>query len=111
MVIFFNPLNRRVQGTIDRLFFRQKFDYKEAVIKISDALSSVLDLEQLVGQITGAMRTEMFIDNAGVIVLDQQSRAPWLFRHGPGQGGGRGDAGRYRRGRPGPRPGGAEAGG
>jgi len=74
VVIFFNPVNRRIQGVIDRLFFRKKFDYKEAVNSISDALSSVLNLKEIVGKINDAIRKEMFIDNAGVIVLAQHHK-------------------------------------
>ena len=70
VVFLFNPLNRMVQDVVDKLFFRKKFDYKEAVLSISDALSSVLNLEEVVHQINHAVRKEMFIDASGVIVLD-----------------------------------------
>ncbi|MHB8709481.1 MAG: adenylate/guanylate cyclase domain-containing protein, partial [Desulfuromonadales bacterium] len=73
VVFLFNPINRRVQDFVDRLFFRRKFDYKEAVISISNALSSVLNREETIDRIVGAIRKEMFIDNAGVVVLDRQS--------------------------------------
>lgn len=72
VVFFFNPINRRVKDVVDRVFFRKSFDYKETIIAISDALSSVLNIEEIVHQVIGAVRKEMFIDNAGIIVLDQQ---------------------------------------
>ncbi|MDT8421165.1 MAG: adenylate/guanylate cyclase domain-containing protein [Desulfuromonadales bacterium] len=81
VVIFFNPVNRRIQIAIDRLFFRKKFDYKEAVNSISDALSSVLNLKEIVGKINDAIRKEMFIDNAGVIVLSQHGNHHGYFSH------------------------------
>jgi len=86
VVILFNPVNRRIQDIIDRLFFRQKFDYKETVISISDALSSVLDLKEIVAQINGAIRKEMSIDSAGVIVLGHgQSTSRGYFVSGQGK--------------------------
>ena len=69
VVFLFNPINRMVQDIVDRLFFRKKFDYKETVISISEALSSVLNLDEIVRQINGCVRKEMFIDSSGVIVL------------------------------------------
>ena len=74
VVFLFNPLNRMVQDVVDRLFFRKKFDYKEAVLSISNALSSVLNLEEVVHQINHAVRKEMFIDVSGVIVLDSNEK-------------------------------------
>jgi adenylate cyclase len=59
-----------VQNVVDKIFFRKKFDYKEAVLSVSNALSAVLNLEEVVHQINHAVRTEMFIDASGVIVLN-----------------------------------------
>jgi adenylate cyclase len=70
VVFLFNPLNRMVQDVVDKVFFRRKFDYKEAVLTISNALSSVLNLEEVVHQINHAVRSEMFIDASGVIIMD-----------------------------------------
>jgi len=86
VVILFNPVNRRIQDIIDRLFFRQKFDYKETVISISDALSSVLDLKEIVAQINGAIRKEISIDSAEIIVLGHgQSTSRGYFVSGQGK--------------------------
>lgn len=69
VVFLFNPVNRRVQGAVDRLFYRKKFDYKDTVISVSNALTTMLDVDQILKKIIDTVRKDMFIDNAGVIML------------------------------------------
>lgn len=87
VVFLFNPVNRVVQDMVDRLFFRKQFDYKEAVTSVSEALSSVLNLDEIVRQIMGAVRKEMFIDSAGVIVLANPHGEHRGFRMADREGG------------------------
>jgi len=70
VVFFFNPINRKVQETVDRMFFRKKFDYKETVHTVSNALTSLLNLDQILEQVVQTLKKEMFIDNVGMVVLE-----------------------------------------
>lgn len=79
VVLFFNPVNRKVQETIDTIFFRKKFDYKQTVSAVSNALTSMLNLDQIVKQVVHTIRKEMFIDTAGVIVLEPKTQTCWTF--------------------------------
>ncbi len=74
VVFFFNPLNRTVQTAVDKLFYRKKFDYKETVTKVSNALSSMLDLNEIIRKLINTARLEMFIDKAGVLILDDKKK-------------------------------------
>ncbi len=75
MIVFlFNPINRRVQEIVDKLFYRKQFDYKETVITVSHALTSVLNLDEIIERILYTIRTEMFIDTAGIILLEPQKK-------------------------------------
>ena len=74
VVLFFNPVNRKVQGTVDRVFFRRKLDYKEAISAVSNALASMLNLDQIVQHVIGTVRKEMFVDRAALIVLASERR-------------------------------------
>ena len=71
IVLFFNPVNQRVQTGIERLFFRKAYDYKAAVTAVSDAVSSYGDLESVLTRVIGTIRKEMFIDRAGVLLIDE----------------------------------------
>ena len=74
VVFFFNPINRKVQDSVDRLFFRQVVDYKQAVLAVSNALTSVLNLTEVINRIISVVRQEMSIDSAGVVLLDPEKR-------------------------------------
>lgn len=71
-VLLFRPVNNKVQGFVDKLFFRKKFDYKETVLAVSNALTSVLNLDEIIKRIIHTVRKEMFIDTAGVVLLEHQ---------------------------------------
>lgn len=70
IVFLYNPLNRRVQHGVDRLFYRAKLNYKHAVIRVTEALASMLDTRAIMRQIIQTVRGEMFVDSAGVITMN-----------------------------------------
>ena len=74
VVFFFNPLNRKIQDSVDRWFFRKKVDYKQTVISVSNALTSLLNLDEVINRIIHTVRQEMFINPAGVVLLDPDNR-------------------------------------
>ena len=79
VVFLFNPVNRRVQDAVDRMFFRKKFDYRETVASVSNALTSLLDLGEIIKQVIHTVRREMFIDTAGVILVESQKKGCQAF--------------------------------
>jgi len=79
IVFFFNPINRRIQDSVDRLFFRKKFDYKETISSVSNALTSVLNLDDIIMQIVKTLRREMFVDTAGLIILETEKKSCQAF--------------------------------
>ncbi|MDD5100517.1 MAG: ATP-binding protein [Syntrophales bacterium] len=62
IVLLFTPLRQWVQGVIDHLFFRGRYDYRELLRKISGRLASLLNIaeirELLIGSITEALQVE-----------------------------------------------------
>jgi len=73
IVLLFNPVYHKVRECVDKCFFRKKFDYKETVLSVSNALTSVLNLDEIIKRIINTVRKEMFIDTAGVVLLEPQS--------------------------------------
>ena len=65
IVLLFNPLRGQVQGLIDRLFFRRRYDYRQLLREISGRMASLLSLPQirelLIGAITDALQVEKVI--------------------------------------------------
>jgi hypothetical protein len=76
VVFFFNPINRKVQDSVDKLFFRKVVDYKQAVLAVSNALTSVLNLTEVINRIISVVRQEMSIDSAGVVIRTRKKDLP-----------------------------------
>jgi len=83
LVLFlFHPLRNRLQRAVDRLFYRENIDYKTAVLSLSDRLTTVLELNEVVIRILHVVRDVMSIDSAGVILLESEAEeCPALFIH------------------------------
>jgi len=75
VAFLFHPLNARVQTLVEKVFFRKQFDYKETVSVVQTALSNLLDPNEMASRVLGTIREEMFIDTAGVVLLQDGDRA------------------------------------
>jgi class 3 adenylate cyclase len=75
VVFLFNPVNRKVQESVDKIFFRKRFDYKETIRSVSNALTSLLNLDQILERVVQTLRNEMYIDTVGVVVLERQKKS------------------------------------
>jgi len=69
IILIFNPMRDRIQSLVDRIFFRKEYDYGQIVDKIGGAITSLLDLGQIIRQLVGTFMKDMFIDTSSVMLL------------------------------------------
>lgn len=74
VVFVFNPVNRKVQEAVERLFFRKSYDYKATIASVSEALSTLVDLNAFITKVVQTVRKDLFVDRAGVILLDTRKQ-------------------------------------
>ena len=72
VILVFNPLRNRVQAFVDRAFFRKEYDYSSIIDKISGAITSLLDLNQILKRLTETFSNDLFIDNGAVLLLNPE---------------------------------------
>jgi len=70
IILIFNPLRNRIQSLVDRIFFRKEYDYGEIIDKISNAITSLLDLGQILKQMVRTFMEDMFINTSSVMLLN-----------------------------------------
>ncbi|HYX64422.1 MAG TPA: GAF domain-containing SpoIIE family protein phosphatase, partial [Burkholderiales bacterium] len=68
VVFFFEPLHRRIQGFVDRTFYRQQYDYRTAIKSLSDAMTSILDPQLILKTLAGAVVKEMVLENGALLL-------------------------------------------
>jgi sigma-B regulation protein RsbU (phosphoserine phosphatase) len=69
VILVFNPLRDRIQALVDRLFFRKEYDYGAIIDKIGSAITSLMDLGQILKRLTRTFIDDMFINTTSVMLL------------------------------------------
>lgn len=70
IILIFNPLRNRIQSLVDRIFFRKEYDYGEIIDNISNAITSLLDLGEILRQMVKTFMEDMFINTSSVMLLN-----------------------------------------
>jgi signal transduction histidine kinase len=73
-ILAFNPLRERLQGLVDRLFDRDRAGYREAVREISEAMVSMLSLNEIGDRILIALTDTMGVGRAMVLLYDDNDK-------------------------------------
>jgi serine phosphatase RsbU (regulator of sigma subunit) len=73
VVFSFRPLHERLQRFVNNMFYRQKYDYRQTIKDISEAMIRILDPEQIYRRLIGSVVNEMFLEN-GVLLLPNPDR-------------------------------------
>ncbi|MGA1795832.1 MAG: SpoIIE family protein phosphatase [bacterium] len=70
VVFFFNPITSRAQVFVNRLFFRQKYDYKEPVKQLLKDITSIFEPDLLILRVLNILSNTMFIEDIRIFLFD-----------------------------------------
>ena len=78
----FEPLKRRIQSWVDRVFDRHRYDYRKALIEFGRGLSSETDLHALLESIVERLPRAMLVSRVAVFLAEDQGRLRLAAAHG-----------------------------
>jgi len=73
IALSFQPLRNRIQRTVDKLFFKDKYDYHKTLKDLSGAVTSILLLDRLLNLIVNKVTEIMHIDRGFLMLWDKQA--------------------------------------
>ncbi len=76
-ISLFEVLRRKLQTPLDKLFFREKFDYQAALLEMSEAITGELDLGRIADYLTSSVAATMRLEKASIWLRDREG---WLER-------------------------------
>ncbi len=79
VVVLFDPLRSRIQALVDRLFYRQAYNYRSTVEATSRTLASVLDTERIASTLLSMLTDVMAIDSAVLYLFASADAPPRVF--------------------------------
>lgn len=78
----FDPIKRRIQDQVDRVFDRKRYDYRQTLIDFGRGLSSQTDLSALLNSIVDRLSRTLFVTRVAVFLSDQPGRFTLAAGHG-----------------------------
>jgi serine phosphatase RsbU (regulator of sigma subunit) len=72
VIPLFEFLRRRLQTPIDRLFFREKVDYQNAVLEVSETVAAELDLAKVADYLTARLVSLLRVSGAEIFLRDRE---------------------------------------
>jgi PAS domain S-box-containing protein len=79
---FFEPLKRRIQSWVDRVFDRHRYDYRKALVEFGRGLSSETNLDALLKSIVERLPNTLQVARVAVFLADEPGRLHLAASHG-----------------------------
>ena len=71
VVLLFSPVKSGIQNALDRAFYRDKYDYRRAIVGFARDLNSDLDLDRLGERLVARIRDTFVVDRMALMLLDE----------------------------------------
>ena len=88
VVLLANPLRSAIQNALDRLYYRDRYDYRRALVAFARDLNSDLDLHRLSERLVGRVRDTLVVERMALLAMadpagsDRDGRFQPLASHG-----------------------------
>jgi two-component system, NtrC family, sensor kinase len=73
VVLLFSPVKSAIQNALDRAFYRDKYDYRRALVGFARDLNSDLDLDRLGERLVARVRETFAVDRMALMLLEESS--------------------------------------
>ncbi len=73
VVLLFSPVKSAIQNALDRAFYRDKYDYRRALVGFARDLNSDLDLDRLGERLVARIRDTFVIDRMVLLLVDEST--------------------------------------
>jgi two-component system NtrC family sensor kinase len=73
VVLLFSPVKSAIQNALDRAFYRDKYDYRRALVGFARDLNSDLDLDRLGARLVTRIRQTFAVDRMALMLADEAS--------------------------------------
>ncbi len=74
VIPLFEFLRRRLQTPIDKLFFREKIDYQNAVLEVSETVAAELDLAKVADYLAARLVSLLRVSGAEIFLRDREQQ-------------------------------------
>ncbi len=71
VVLIAPSLRSAIQAALDRLYYRDRYDYRRALVSFARELNSDLDLNRLAGKLTTRIRDTLVVDRIALLLADR----------------------------------------
>lgn len=78
----FDPLKRKIQGWVDRVFDRERYDYRKALVEFGRGLSSETNLRALLESIVNRLPYTLLVSRVAVFLAEEPGTMRLAASHG-----------------------------
>ncbi len=79
VVLIAKPLKDTIQDTLDRVYYRDRYDYRRALVGFARDLSSDLDLDRLTDRLVARVKETLLVDRIAVMLAPPDDEAGGRF--------------------------------
>jgi sigma-B regulation protein RsbU (phosphoserine phosphatase) len=72
IALIFDPLKRRIQSIVDRVFYQDRYNYQKALLEFSNELPRQMNLEQILHSVVNRISSTMHLEKVSVSLCDER---------------------------------------